>query len=186
MSFAKLFALNAAPSNQMEIWSALSCLTVKCSLSAALHQDFHSVWSDMEPGADWDDPWEFWTYRVMLLKPNLTCFCTWIWPQLFYRPARVVATIANILNLLRGVAMFAIFAPSQVYFHSHHKAASNQWENLRKGGKVVAASSQSSSAWYKTVDQVDQPADSRDQWFLKENCQVVILNFTILSRLISM
>ena len=56
MSFANLFALNAAPSNQMEIWSALSCLTVKCSLSAALHQDFHSVWSDMEPRADWDNP----------------------------------------------------------------------------------------------------------------------------------
>ena len=56
MRFANLCALNPAPSNHMEIWSALYCLTEKCSLSAALHQDFHSVWSDMEPGADWDDP----------------------------------------------------------------------------------------------------------------------------------
>ena len=34
--------------------------------------------------------------------------------KLFCRFARIVATIANILNLLRGVFMFAIFAPSQV------------------------------------------------------------------------
>ena len=57
------------------------------------------------------------------------------------------------------------------------QSQSKQWERLWKGGKVVAAPSQSSSAWYKTVDQVDQPADSRDQWFLKRELSSGFIKF---------
>ena len=62
----------------------------------------------------------------------------------FFRLARVVGMIANILILLRGVAIFAFFAPSQVFwlFPTHiHTRKQNQFIKLAKrwknGGSAV-------------------------------------------------